>query len=786
MRQVNTLLTVFVFIIISVSLSAQQSRCKINGMVVTDKDVPISFASVYVQQNDSMITGGITDQDGKFELFVKQSEKTYSLSVVYVGCQAKHRDFFANTNEYNAGRIVLESSQLLDEVTVSAEDEEKSSTSVVHTTLRPADGTAFMSGSISDLLKSDPSLTIDQNGNVSIRGNSNVLILLDGVPIPLSSVGDLPSSNVASIDIVKNPNASYDAEGTGGIINIVTKKGLGKGFNGIIAVNYGFNHFTNGNVGFNLTREKVAFRFNYQVKYEDDVNRGYLHRYYHATGDSLSQNVNALRTTFNNNISLGVTVMPSKRDRLMADVRLILPRLNTIQDLTNDLYHNGLSNIEHRQSDVTWNRENINLIIAYTHSIRPNKLSFSIKGNVSKIWGHRPSYYFLEEDSVSKSVSGGSPLLAAIQNDWRIMKNWGIWDAGVKFSYRQNDIYHQFYELDSTGWSYSNDFSNDLLHREYVPAAYVQFAFTKWKQFHWNAGLRAEYSQVSLHSNKEALDETSHHFFLAPSLSFKYDINKKQSLSFAYSRRITRPSYPQLNPYMSMIDPHYFEQGNMNLKPETTDNVELLYQFKNSHWNISTALYANHTRNYITQVARYDGDILLMTYINATSQTKAGLDLSVTVDPWEWMSVQVATNTYYLRSVGNINDWDISNQGWVNNSNLRLNFKPIRGMSLIVQYFLNTPQYYPQFTTLLSHYMNISISQKFLKGRLTVSAMLTDVFNTRKWEIYSDNQYYRLENLLRNKSRMVWLGISYNFNSYKKTEPIKSNDEDRSKIKTGV
>ena len=357
----------------------------------------------------------------------------------------------------------------------------------------------------------------------------------------------------------------------------------------------------------------------------------------------------------------------------------------------------------------------------------------------------------------------------------------------MKFSYRQNDIYHNFFVRDSLGWDYFHQFSNDLMHREYVPAAYVQFTSLEWRDhFTWSVGLRAEYSRTHLHSEKELLDESSQHFFLGPSLSFKYKISKKHSLSLAYSRRITRPTYPQLNPYMSMIDPHNFEQGNMHLQPETADNAELLYQFKVPKWAVNVGLYANYIHNYITQVARFDDDILLMTYINATSQTKAGLDLGVKADPWKWMTATFGTNTYYLRSVGNIGEWDISNSGWVNNSNLRLDFRPIKGMNVNLQYFVNTPQYYPQFTTRFSHYMNIGISQKFLKGALTVSAQLTDVFNTRKWEIYSDNRYYQLDNMLHGKSRMFWLGVSYNFNAYKKAGSVKPEGEDRSKIRTGV
>ena len=660
-----------ILLIISMSAFSQHTPCKVTGKVVGEKNIEMPYVSVYASQQDSVVAGTLTDQNGQFSLKVPRSSKTYTLTVIYMGYKSKHLDFTADKNEVALGNIPMEAtSQALEEVNISARDGGQTIVTAEHTTIMPTDATTMMTGTVADLLRQQSSVTVDPDCNVSIRGNGNVLLLLDGVPTNLGSINAIPSSNVASIDIITNPSASYDAEGTGGIINIVTKKDGKKGLSGMAVVNYGFNHFTNGSIALNYTRNKFALRFNYQVKYEDDLNNGYLYRYYRTTGDSLSQQIHALRTVFNNNIALGFTIKPDMRNKIDADFRLILPRFNTVQDLSNDWLHNGILSHENRRSDVTWNRENLDGTFAYWHAIRPGKLTFSVKANVSKIWGHRPSYYFLEDDSVSKSVSGGSPLLTSAQTDWKFIEKYGFWDAGVKFSYRQNDIYHNFFVRDSLGWDYSHQFSNDLLHREYVPAAYVQFTSTEWRdRFTWSAGLRAEYSRTHLHSEKELLDEWSQHFFLGPSLSFKYKISKKHSLSLAYSRRITRPTYPQLNPYMSMIDPHNFEQGNMHLQPETADNAELLYKFKVPKWAVNVGVYGNYIHNYITQVARFEGDILLMTYINATSQTKAGLDFSVKADPWKWMTATLGTNTYYLRSVGNIDEWDISNSGWVNNSN---------------------------------------------------------------------------------------------------------------------
>ena len=331
-----------ILLLVSFSVAAQQNWCKVSGKVTTTDSLPV-YASVYVQQQDSIITGTLTNTDGLFELQVPPSPKAYKLAAVYMGYKTKYIDFQTDTSFINFGKIVLEpTSQALAGVTVSAE-KSRTIVSGERTVITPTDPTDLMGGSVADVLRSQPSVTVDPDGNVALRGNSNVLLLIDGVPTNLGSIHAIPSSNVGSIEIITNPNATYDAEGTGGIINIVTKKGWRKGLTGMVAANYGFNHFVNGNLALNYIGQKFALRFSYQVKYEDEVNNGWLYRYYRESGDSLSQKIHALRTVFNNNIALGITVKPDMRNEFNADVRLILPRLNTVQNLTNDWFYQNVT-----------------------------------------------------------------------------------------------------------------------------------------------------------------------------------------------------------------------------------------------------------------------------------------------------------------------------------------------------------------------------------------------------------------------------------------------------------
>ena len=311
------------------------------------------------------------------------------------------------------------------------------------------------------------------------------------------------------------------------------------------------------------------------------------------------------------------------------------------------------------------------------------------------------------------------------------------------------------------------------------------FASRIGSKFTYKIGVRGEYSIVTLDSKHEAIDERDGSFFFAPSLSGIYKLAENQDLSLAISRRIGRPTYPQLTPYMSMVDATTYEQGNMHLKPEKATKVDLSYNLRSEVVTLFANGYLNYTTDYISQITHFDNERLITTYVNAASDLKTGVELSLRVVPAKWVNISAGANTYYATTRGTYGDADIANAGWTNNSNVMVDFMPWRGGSIQVQYFVTTPQYFPQLTTSLTHQMNIGIKQRLLKGAMTVSVLLTDVFNTAKWQVWSYNNLFNLTNSSKNKSRMLWLGISYNFNSFKQKGEKKS-EMDRSLIRLGM
>ena len=760
---------------------AQQNRCTVSGKIIdADSHETVPFAAAQIHDGDKAISGIVADMDGKFTLQIDVRGGHYTLTVSAVGYKTHQQSIVSDKAKIDLGSIRLKPDMLEDAKVFGKANTQKST--VDKTTINASSNMAADNGTAIDLLRSASSVSI-LNDEISIRGNSNILVLMDGIPTTSTDLATIPAANIKSIDVITNPDASYDASGTGGIINIISKKSTLQGLSGMVSANYGFNHFVNANAAVSYNRPKASYRFNYNTRYEDDVISSSLKRYVKATGYDVSQNLQSTRYTYNNNIGLGADFRFNPSNRLSVDVKFILPRLNIKQDV-----HNAATSLtaeEFRHNDVTWNRENLDASVSYTHVFKPDVSDITVLGSISKIWGHRPSYYYLNGERTGYSNSGGSPFIANAQVDYKHKFNAGTLSAGAKLTYRHNEIFHEFYQADGEGWTNSFELSNDLDHTYLLPSAYVMFGSRIGKKFTYKAGIRTEVSCLSMSSVHNGVTEKVVTPFLLPSLSASYKISEKQSLDFAVSRRVGYPTYPQLNPYMSMVDATTFEHGNMYLKPEKGTKVDLSYNISNGRVKFFADGYLNHTADYITQITTFDENKLITTYVNVASDIKTGLDLSFNMDVTSWLNVSLAANTYYVTSDGEYKGAVISNDGITNNSNITFDFITWKGANIQCQYFVTTPQYFPQLTTALTHQMNVGIRQRLLKGAMTASVLLTDVFKTAKWEVSSFNNVFDLTNISRNKSRMLWLGISYNFNSFKQKSAKKA-ENDRSLIKLGL
>ena len=749
----------------------------VKGRVVEADGMPVMYAAVVLEAEGKTASGGMTGEDGSFLINGKFSGK-YQLKISSIGYKSLTRELdCSGKGVMDLGNIIIAlDATLLNEAVVVAGETPKSM-SVEKTRINTASSAGAATGSVLEVIRGASAVSVDGSGGISIRGNSNVLILVDGIPTTLGGLESIPAANVQSIEIVTSPDVKYDSEGTGGIVNIISKKQSANMFSAMAAFNYGFNGFLNGNTALNYNKGRWGIRFNYNGKFEKDLIESELHRQIVSTGTRVDQLIHAIKRTSGQNVGLNLQFKASSKDILTADFKAAFPRMNNFQDF------NAM-----RQTDITFNRENFEGGLGYKHLFDPGKKELSVNASVSSITGHRPSFYYEGGKMVQKSQSGGHPFIAALQADYLTMLGKGKFETGVKMTYRQNNIDHKMYEWDEATheWVLSIPLSNDLTHREYIPAAYAMYSGKLSENLSYKAGVRLEYSYVTLHSEKEKLDDHSDCWFLAPSLSLNWRVAPRWSLSAALTRRISRPTYPQLNPYINLIDKQTYETGNMRLQPEKANKLDVGYSFNGKYLTANGNAYFTYTTGYINQVAYLADDSMITTYINADFDVKTGIDHNIRYSPVRWLAIDLASNTFYTASRGSFKGTDIRNQGWTNNSNAGLTIRPFNGTEIQAQYFVTTPQYFPQFTTRTIHYGNIGVKQYFLKNSLMVSVLLTDMFNTRRWDVYSDNPVFTLVNNSKNRSRMFWLGITWNFHSFKPAKGgQKQQEEDRSVIRIG-
>ena len=763
------------FLMANTLVSSAQNGVK--GRVVEADGMPVMYAAVVLEAEGKTASGGMTGEDGSFLINGKFSGK-YQLKISSIGYKSLTRELdCSGKGVMDLGNIIIAlDATLLNEAVVVAGETPKSM-SVEKTRINTASSAGAATGSVLEVIRGASAVSVDGSGRISIRGNSNVLILVDGIPTTLGGLESIPAANVQSIEIVTSPDVKYDSEGTGGIVNIISKKQSANIFSAMAAFNYGFNGFLNGNTALNYNKGRWGIRFNYNGKFEKDLIESELHRQIVSTGTRVDQLIHATKRTSGQNAGINLQFKATPKDILTADFKAAFPRMNNFQDF------NGT-----RQTDITFNRENFEGGLGYKHLFDPGKKELSVNASVSSITGHRPSFYYEGGKMVQKSQSGGHPFIAALQADYLTMLGKGKFETGVKMTYRQNNINHKMYEWDEATheWVLSIPLSNDLTHREYIPAAYAMYSGKLSENLSYKAGVRLEYSYVTLHSEKEKLDDHSDCWFLAPSLSLNWRVAPRWSLSAALTRRISRPTYPQLNPYINLIDKQTYETGNMRLQPEKANKLDVGYSFNGKYLTANGNAYFTYTTGYINQVAYLADDIMITTYINADFDVKTGIDHNIRYSPVRWLAIDLASNTFYTASRGSFKGTDIRNQGWTNNSNAGLTIRPFNGTEIQAQYFVTTPQYFPQFTTRTIHYGNIGVKQYFLKNSLMVSVLLTDMFNTRRWDVYSDNPVFTLVNNSKNRSRMFWLGITWNFHSFKPAKGgQKQQEEDRSVIRIG-
>lgn len=456
-----------------------------------------------------------------------------------------------------------------------------------------------------DVLERSPGVVLDQNDVIALRGKQGVIIMIDGKPSPLtgadlaSYLRGLPSNAIDRIDIITNPSAKYDASGNSGIIDIHLKKDQRLGVNGTVTAGYGQGIYPKANAGgtFNYRDKKVNVFGNYNYSYRMNLNHLILDRNFYTngtfSGGDLKDNYSKAPSNFHA-IRFGADFFPDKKNI----VGFVVTRnSNTFNGRTNnnsiviDAQKQAASTFQ-TQANTDNNNNNTIVNINFKHSF--NKTGKELTADID--YGEYNSDALSSTSTQYYKLNGSSQQPAYILNGDQAGKltlktgkvdysnplpKGARLETGLKTSYVSSDNDAKFFDL-STGSSVDDvNKTNRFFYEEYNNAGYLNFS-KEYKKINLQFGLRGEHTHVKTHQLKGNIYFDSSYFQLFPSAFFNYKLKEDQTIGVSVSRRIDRPGYSQLNPFLFLIDVTTYATGSPSLLPQFTWSYELNYTVKNT------------------------------------------------------------------------------------------------------------------------------------------------------------------------------------------------------------
>lgn len=788
----------------------------INGLVLEKKNnTPIEFANVivYKSKDSSMVTGGLTNSKGKF-LIENLNPGRYFVKVNFIGFGIKTiTDITIKPPNLaiNIGTVELETTATnLDAVTITGEKDQveynlDKKVINVDKNILASGGTAL------DVMQTIPSVNVDIDGTLSLRGSSNVTIFIDGRPSGLTSLEQMPAGMIDKVEIVTNPSARYDPDGMSGIINIVTKRKKEPGYNGMASVNAGTNGQYGGSLNLGYNRKKFGLYSNIDYRHNRYESEGVSSRdlYVNDTTTYYDQRNNSLRTGNYGNFKVGADYFINPKNTLsfngVYNLRNGIPNDTSIYE--NYDYMHNLSEYYKRANKGESNNDGFEFNLDYKKTF--DKKGQEITANVFYSNTEGNSYSDLNTLWFDANLN---PIDSSLLNQGTInyykndrlqgqfdfiypMEKWGRLETGYKGSWRLN-------ENDYTLNNYYDDLisrdtlsSNEFAYQEQIHSAYFIYA-NNIKKFKFQLGLRAE--QVFTISDQETTQQTFHHnyFNLFPTIHFKYEFSNQHAIQLSYSRRVNRPRSSSLNPFKNYTDPMNITSGNPYLEPEFTNSYEFGHLIEVKSTTINTTLFYRVTENMITRVVELDDfGVSTSTYSNLEKGSTVGFEFVLTQSLFKWWKLNGNFSYFGVKYYGTSNTINFNNMNtsWTTKINSSMTFWKSFDVQLSFNYrspiytAQNSGDYYggsvggSQGKQDLNYFFDIGLKKDFLKNKLSATARLSDIFNTSKYYLVTQGVNYTSEVYRKRETRVLTLGVSYKINGgikQKKRKPGEENGND--------
>lgn len=788
----KTSLLCFFLILASLAFAQNAKPAVLKGKVVDARTAaPLSYATVQIfkRADEALLGGGITDDDGLFTIEA-QAGDLYAL-IDFMGYrQLKTADFSIPSGQtsYDLGIIKLESLvNTLDEVVVQAE-KSTLELSLDKKVFNVGKDLGNAGGSAIEILSNIPSVTIDGEGNVKLRGNDNVRLLIDGKPSGLVSfkggagLQQLQASLVEKVEIITNPSARYEAEGMAGIINIVLKKERKEGFNGSFEVTTGYPVNLGAAANMNYRHKKINFFINYAIAYRirPSVRTTDQEVYANDTTFLSRHSYDGEHIGFDNNIRGGLDYFFNENNILTASYLFSRSDGDRLTDLRYDDYVFNLNNLR-SYTLRTQDEQEKEPISEYALSYKKlfERKGHELNANLRYLdhWEDSDQVFtqftFFPDGTPDKSkdILQTSPndetekqLLLQLDYIQPFGKE-GKLETGFRSSFRDMSNDYVVNQQDETGnFVPLPGLDNNFVYHENINAIYGILG-NKSNRFSYQFGLRAEWTDIE--TVLEETNETNPRKYANafPSAHFTYDLPKDHALQISYSRRVRRPVYNELSPFVTFSDSRNFFSGNPDLNPEFSDVIELGHVKYFEKGSLSSAVYYRHTEGKIERLRSVDNLGFSNTRPENLDQENAyGVELIGAYIPSPKWKSDLSFNFFRAITDGsNINaSYTADAYSWFVQKTSRFTLSSNAYVQLRASY--EAPQRTAQGKRKSIYFFDLAFNQELFKGQGALTLNVMDILNSRRMRIISrgDNFYSFVDS--QRTRRQINLTMSYRIN----------------------
>ena len=789
----NTTL-IFIFFLITLASFGQSGQIVLSGIITdAESSEPLPYATVSVyNRNGDLADGGIADENGVFKLNLPPND--YSLNFEYIGFESVTIDIKPYPNNINIGTVKLISSfdslEGVDVVGQSAEVEIRLDKRVYNV----SKNNLIRGGTVSDVLENVPSVSVDIDGNIELRGNNNVRILVDGKPSGLIGLGGidaltrLPAESIEKVEVITSPSARYQAEGTTGIINIILAKRFLKGLNGVFNLSAGRNDTYSGSA--NLNYRKGKFNFFTNSGYSDRTNKGRAvqDNVYTDPLESVERYVeerqfNRRRQGFNVNIgldyqmtektSLTMSYLTNERD---GDDSTINEQSQYQIDgvLVTNRYEKEIDREDSNQFSVDFEHQFNKQGHKLTATFQTEKNDETETSDINSFFENgQPS----DDSEINRTVENQERNLAQLDYVFPIDKNTQF-EAGYRGTDNKRKIDFEVQIIDENyNATLDENLSNVLDFEQEVHALYSQYG-KKFNTFSFLAGLRFENTRIfveQLDSSSPLNNKIYNDYF--PTLNLGWEISPTASITLGYNRRISRPNAWTLNPFQSRSSKTSYFQGNPKLDPSYSNGIDIGYLKQFKKVTLNSSVYYRKSTDAVSRVAIVTDETVFVNGIetpvirrlpiNLGTEEQFGVEFNTSLRLIKGMRTNASVNFFRRIEKGNYQgiSYDSNNTSWSGNlsNSYRLPFAVQSQFS--VRYRGPNESSFGKSKGFL--YTDLALSKDILNDNATINFRFSDLFNTGKYDYQTITPVAVTDGIYQRREPTYTLTFTYRFRQEK-------------------